>query len=391
MPTTLGDFSARTVVAGRYCLISELHRGGQSVVWRADDLNIPREVALKLIEAAPPYNTAFVKNEVALACKFGVDPRIAVIYDRGKDIEHGMYYIAMELVDGLNLKDYVQSYGVLAEGEAIQVLREIAAALIQYHRFGIVHSDIKPRNIMLVGRLSSAWKMKLIDFGMARVHLPGVEQPLRIGHTPDWAAPEQLNKRPITTAVDVFALGALAWYLLTGVKPFDAAAMRSYFEAKSIQLDPKCLERCSLSYCFPSFCSIMSELSPAFEEFIIKALSAYPGDRYADAAEMLYTLERLPTKSVIFGQNAVIVPAAEQGVPVEQPALTAKKGFGERVRDAFESTGDVPAAEQSVPVEQPAVIGNEAFWKRLEGTPFGLPDERRASLDVCKKLPPNRT
>ena len=194
-------------------------------VWRALDLRLEREVALKILKDADDLRRKALIGEAKLACQLN-HPNIAHIYDAG-DVD-GTPYIAMELVEGRTLRELV---GRPLEGDALQDLaRQAASALSHAHQKGIVHRDIKPENLLL----TDEGQLKILDFGIARRgaedmplgqtshHMTLVERtaPGYSQGTPAYMSPEQANGQALTGQSDQFSLGVVLYELATGVHPF---------------------------------------------------------------------------------------------------------------------------------------------------------------------------
>ncbi|HJW44767.1 MAG TPA: protein kinase [Geothrix sp.] len=210
---------------GSYRLISRLGEGAMGEVWRALDLRLEREVALKILKDADDLRRKALIGEAKLACQLN-HPNIAHIYDAG-DVE-GTPYIAMELVEGRTLRALV---GQPMAHEALQELaRQAASALSHAHQKGIVHRDIKPENLLL----TDEGQLKILDFGIARRgtedlppgptshHTTLVERtaPGYSQGTPAYMSPEQANGQPLTGQSDQFSLGVVLYELATAVHPF---------------------------------------------------------------------------------------------------------------------------------------------------------------------------
>jgi tetratricopeptide (TPR) repeat protein len=210
---------------GSYRLISRLGEGAMGDVWRALDLRLEREVALKILKDADDLRRKALIGEAKLACQLN-HPNIAHIYDAG-DVE-GTPYIAMELVEGHTLRALV---GQPMAPEALQELaRQAASALSHAHQKGIVHRDIKPENLLL----TDEGQLKILDFGIARRgaedlppgptshHMTLVERtaPGYSQGTPAYMSPEQANGQPLTGQSDQFSLGVVLYELATAVHPF---------------------------------------------------------------------------------------------------------------------------------------------------------------------------
>ncbi|WP_257311590.1 serine/threonine-protein kinase [Geothrix fuzhouensis] len=215
---------------GSYRLLARLGEGAMGEVWKALDLRLEREVALKILKDANDLRRKALIGEAKLACQLN-HPNIAHIYDAG-EVE-GTPYIAMELVEGRTLRALV---GRPLEAEALQDLaRQAASALSHAHQKGIVHRDIKPENMLL----ADDGQLKILDFGIARRgvedvplgqtshHLTLVEStaPGYSQGTPAYMSPEQANGQPLTGQSDQFSLGVVLYELATATHPFRRASL----------------------------------------------------------------------------------------------------------------------------------------------------------------------
>ncbi len=210
---------------GSYRLLSRLGEGAMGEVWRALDLRLEREVAIKILKDADDLRRKALIGEAKLACQLN-HPNIAHIYDAG-EVE-GTPYIAMELVEGRTLRALV---GRPMEAAVLQDLAmQAAAALSHAHQKGIIHRDIKPENLLL----TNEGQLKILDFGIARRgvegsaigatshHLTLVERtaPGYSQGTPAYMSPEQANGQNLTGQSDQFGLGVVLYELATAVHPF---------------------------------------------------------------------------------------------------------------------------------------------------------------------------
>ncbi|WP_257306239.1 serine/threonine-protein kinase [Geothrix campi] len=210
---------------GSYRLLARLGEGAMGEVWKALDLRLEREVALKILKDADDLRRKALIGEAKLACQLN-HPNIAHIYDAGE--VDGTPYIAMELVEGDTLRALV---GRPLEGSALQDLaRQAASALSHAHQKGIVHRDIKPENMLL----TDDGQLKILDFGIARRgvedlplgqtshHMTLVEStaPGYSQGTPAYMSPEQANGQPLTGQSDQFSLGVVLYELATATHPF---------------------------------------------------------------------------------------------------------------------------------------------------------------------------
>lgn len=209
---------------GRYEIVAELGRGAMGAVFRARDPKIDRTVAIKTI-AVPAgaakdiehYRQRFFRE--AQAAGRLSHPGIVTIYDVGEDEAAHTPFIVMECVDGESLDRLVAAAhsSTLPRASALELVQHIAEALDYAHGQGIVHRDIKPANIMV----TSAGQPKIADFGIAKVAMADTTLPGHVVGTPAYMSPEQLNGKAVDGRSDLFSLGVITYWLLTGVKPFD--------------------------------------------------------------------------------------------------------------------------------------------------------------------------
>ncbi len=330
---------------GSYRLLSRLGEGAMGEVWRALDLRLEREVALKLLKNADDQRRQALIGEAKLACQLN-HPNIAHIYDAG-EVE-GTPYIAMELVEGQTLRALV---GRPLEGESLQSLaRQAAAALSHAHQKGIVHRDIKPENLLLTGE----GQLKILDFGIARRgdaeplpgqvshHLTLVERtaPGYSQGTPAYMSPEQANGQALTGQSDQFSLGVVLYELATGVHPFLRGSLVDTLYAVTRD-EPRPLAEAR------------PDLSRTLRDAIHRLLAKAPGDRFPNLQALAMGLaENVPTATV--------------------PHLASPAGPGRsgRRRLLLASVGGV--------VVLAAVLGFW-LWRRAEAT--GLGEARRASRE----------
>ena len=219
-------------LAGRYEVQEVIGAGGMSVVFRALDRNLGRHVAVKVV-SLPAESDEMRGNlrerfrrEAASAARIPPHPNVVQVYDYGTDAELDLDFLVMELLPGRDLKQALLDGG-LDFATSMRVLREAARGLAAGHRAGLVHRDVKPANVFLVGteRLES---VRLLDFGIAKPMEPDDGDSLttlgQLPHSPAYASPEQLDpERPVTPASDVYQLGLIAYELLAGRRPFGEA------------------------------------------------------------------------------------------------------------------------------------------------------------------------
>lgn len=210
------------VLGGRYRLVERLGTGGMSVVWRAYDEVLDRQVAVKMLAAgltADPRSWQMLRAEAQAAARLS-HPNVTGVYDYGESMVAGerVPYVVMELISGPTLAERLDT-GSLPWQEALRIGAEVAAALAEAHASGLVHCDVKPTNVML-----TAVGAKVVDFGIAAAvgacSKEGNEGP--VFGTPAYLAPERFLGNPVRPANDVYALGILLYRSLTGMLPWCA-------------------------------------------------------------------------------------------------------------------------------------------------------------------------
>jgi eukaryotic-like serine/threonine-protein kinase len=267
------------VLGDRYLLQSRIGSGGMATIYRAQDLQMHRAVAVKVLREIYSTDPKFVARfqREARAASALKHPNIVQVYDYGQT--EGNYYIVMELIEGTDLSSYLTSYNVLDVDHAIIIAHDVALGLGAAHRRRIVHRDVKPQNV-LIGRDGS---LKLSDFGIASMYKDALDDEGIItssltGGTVQYYAPEQAQGEIIRPSVDIYALGIVMYQMVTGRPPFDgdspvAVAM------KHIQDVPT-----SPSQFNPN-------IPPALEAIILRCLEKEPEMRFQDGSELARKLE----------------------------------------------------------------------------------------------------
>ncbi|HEY3012620.1 MAG TPA: protein kinase [Gemmatimonadales bacterium] len=268
----------------RYRIERELGAGGMATVYLAEDLKHHRQVAIKVLrpELAATMGPDRFAREIEVAARLQ-HPHILGLLDSG-DVS-GFFYYVMPYVRGETLRERLTKSGELPLADAVRLLCEIADALASAHQQGVVHRDIKPENVLLSGRHAM-----VMDFGVAKAvtEATGRQQLTTAGvalGTPAYMAPEQATGDPhLDARVDIYALGVLAYEMLTGHPPFHGLTAQQTLAAHVTEA--------------PAPVSARRPGVPApLEGLIMKCLAKRPADRYQTADELLATLEPLATPS----------------------------------------------------------------------------------------------
>jgi eukaryotic-like serine/threonine-protein kinase len=215
---------------GQYTLIEKLGEGGMGAVYRASHAMLRRPTAVKLLrpDRLGSESVARFEREVQLTARL-THPNTIRVFDYGRTPD-GIFYYAMEYLDGASLADVVAESGPMPPARVIHVLDQVAGALIEAHRIGLIHRDIKPANIFLIEQGAVPDVAKVLDFGLVKqVSAPGAEDPTlpalsradSFTGTPLYMAPEAIaTPDAVDARTDLYSLGAVGYFLLTGVEVF---------------------------------------------------------------------------------------------------------------------------------------------------------------------------
>jgi predicted Ser/Thr protein kinase len=260
---------------GRYEITGELGRGAMGVVYKALDPTIGRTVALKTMRLdvhgldAQEMVRRF-QNEARAAGVLN-HPNIVTIYDAGE--QDGIFYIAMEFIEGTTLHELLAEKRVLATDEILQYTRQITRGLDYAHSNGIVHRDIKPANIMITANGT----VKIMDFGIAKSGGQVTNTGQVLG-TPNYMSPEQVKGRVLDGRSDLFSMGVILYEMLTGEKPFVGQNVTTiiYKIVNENPIAPRDLD---------------VTVHPGLSAIVVKALAKAPDDRYQTGADLVRDLE----------------------------------------------------------------------------------------------------
>jgi serine/threonine protein kinase len=260
---------------GQYQLREKLGVGGMGEVYLAEHQLLKRPCALKLIKPEAgddPIALARFEREVQSAARLS-HPNTIEIYDYGHT-DDGTFYYVMEFLPGMSLQDLVQKYGPLPAGRAIYLFRQVCAGLAEAHAIGLIHRDLKPANIFITVRGGEADIAKILDFGLVKAtkdkDAVNLTSDQRVSGTPLYMAPEQVTgDRALEARADIYALGAMMYFSLTGQPPFKAG---SPFEVMMAHARDPVVPPTQLR----------PEIPADFEQVILRCLAKKPDDRFPD-------------------------------------------------------------------------------------------------------------
>src|SRR6266545_3412876 len=221
---TLDPLVGKTL-ADRFEIQERIGEGGTGVVYRAKQLSVDRTIAIKVLGAHVSTDPSWVKrfhNEARAASRLD-HPNTVRLIDFGQTKE-GLLFIAMEFLHGKSLRQEIDRVGRLQPNRVLRILSQICASLSEAHNQGIIHRDIKPDNVYLVDMKGAGDYVKVLDFSVAKLDAPDA-QVTRAGvvfGTPQYMSPEQGRGIPLDARSDIYAVGIVAYEMLTGKPPFDA-------------------------------------------------------------------------------------------------------------------------------------------------------------------------
>ncbi|MEX1243161.1 MAG: serine/threonine-protein kinase [Thermoanaerobaculia bacterium] len=215
---------------GQYTLVEKIGEGGMGTVYRACHALLRRPTAIKLLppERAGEMNLKRFEREVQMTALL-TSPHTVAVYDFGRTPD-GVFYYAMEYLDGIDLETLGTVEGPLPPGRVVHILRQVCAALHEAHTIGLIHRDVKPANIILGERGGTSDFAKVVDFGLVKDVLGNRSLTLTaenaVAGTPHYMAPEVIRGgADVGASSDIYALGATAYFLLTGKPPFEGSPM----------------------------------------------------------------------------------------------------------------------------------------------------------------------
>ena len=266
--------AAGTVIDGRYRVISRVGSGGMAEVYCAEDTQLGRRVAVKLLHERFAQDEEFVerfRREASSAASLS-HANIVNVYDRGQ--WGGTYYIAMEYLDGRSLDSIVREEAPLAPQRAIELTEQVLRAARFAHRHGVVHRDLKPHNVII----DEEGRVKVTDFGIARAGASEITQTGSIMGTARYLSPEQAQGHTVSPRSDLYAIGIMLYELLTGTVPFEGDSVVA-IALRHLSEPPRP----------PS--TLVPTVSANLDAIVMRALAKRPEARFADADEFMAALE----------------------------------------------------------------------------------------------------
>lgn len=350
-------------LAQEFALEAELGRGGMGVVFRATDLMLDRSVALKVLPPTlgtdPEIRTRFLRE----ARTAGQLSHPNIVHIHRADEREGFAFFVMGLVEGENLGQRVRDRGPLPPTDAVRHLREVAWALAYAHARGVVHRDVKPENIMIERGSNRAL---VTDFGIARVErASNLTSEGHVVGTAHFMSPEQVNGATLDGRSDLYALGVVGYYLLSGRLPFEGLAPGAVLVAHATQPAPPLR-------------SVAPRLPAALTETIDRCLAKHPADRFATGEDLAEALRRAMEGAVAAGEP--VVSDRHRTLSEEQAALVWRRAAQLQAEAAARLERETRAHAMRTQIGAPA--GAEAPTESAAAAPSVAPTASYRLQDV---------
>jgi len=286
--------ASETIVDGRYRVLRRIGSGGMADVYCAEDLQLGRQIALKVLHGRFAADDEFVerfRREASSAAGLNYQ-HVVSIYDRGE--WDGTYYIAMEFLDGRSLKAIIQQEAPLDPARAIDLTVQVLRAARFAHRRGIIHRDLKPHNVIV----DEEGRAKVTDFGIARAGASDMTQTGSIMGTAQYLSPEQAQGFAVSEPSDLYSVGIILYELLTGRVPFEgeSAVTIALKQVNERPVPPSTFNRA---------------VGPGLEAVVLRALEKDPARRFPDADAFIAALEHA----------CAALPAGAAAAPVAGPTV----------------------------------------------------------------------
>lgn len=361
------------VLQNRYKVISKVAAGGMGVIYRGERIELERPVAIKFVHA-------WAANEPTIRKRFEIEvramgrihhPCCVSITDFG--VHEGAPYVVMDFVEGETLADVIDEKPMPVE-RAVEIVEKILAGLAHAHEKGIVHRDIKPKNIMVTERAGFADDVRILDFGLAKLlqqTTAGLTAGIAVG-TPSYMSPEQTMGDPIDARTDVYSVGLVLYAMLSGEPPFWSDQAHELMRMQREDAPPP-----------------LQNIAPELWAIVARALAKSPDDRFASAVELASALRenqqlrlvRAATPAIVAQPVGTGVSRRTLGIVAAGVAVVALGTISLVV--AISSDGD--GTPNTAQTQTAADSGPETSNRKADPTPPATPKDRMAQIDELIK------
>mgnify|MGYP000354497853 CR=1 FL=1 len=347
-------------LADRYEIIEQIGTGGMSDVYKAKCHKLNRYVAIKVMKSEFSEDKTFVSKFRAEAQSVAgfTHPNVVNVYDVGD--ENGIYYIVMELIEGITLKKYIEKRGKLPFKEAVSIAIQVANGLDAAHKHHIVHRDIKPQNIII----SKEGKVKVTDFGIAKVASSSTINSSSTMGSVHYISPEQARGGYSDERSDIYSLGITIFEMLTGTVPFDGDSTVAV-AVQHIQDE------------IPAPSTVAADIPVSIDKIVLKCTQKKPDRRYQSAAELITDLK----KSLVMPDEDFVVMAPMYAASGTADALNAKEVRAEEEDDILSDDDDMFIEDDDNKEETENNIEESE-----EDDDVDIDDESNDKLDLIMKI-----
>ena len=303
-PSAPHDAMIGRVLADRYRILRRIGEGGMGAVYLCEHVVLHRSLAVKVLRrdlSSDPEIVERFRNEAIAASQIGQE-NVIDVFDIGKTDDGALYYV-MEALEGHSVGAILRHDGPIAVPRALAVLEQVGRALGAAHARGVVHRDLKPDNVFLVRREDGSEQAKLLDFGISKLEQAGerLTQAGAIIGTPEYMAPEQAAGAAVDHRTDVYALGVMAYELLTGVLPFEGDSAIATLVAHQTRLPEAPSRR-------------RTGIPPDVDALVLRALAKRPEDRFDSMAALVAEVVRIRTRLAAETPEPVPLRRGDPGV-----------------------------------------------------------------------------
>lgn len=347
-------------LADRYEIIEQIGTGGMSDVYKAKCHKLNRFVAIKVMKSEFSEDKTFVSKFRAEAQSVAgfTHPNIVNVYDVGD--ENGIYYIVMELVEGITLKKYIEKRGRIPFKEAVSIAIQVANGLDAAHKHNIVHRDIKPQNIII----SKEGKVKVTDFGIAKVASSSTINSSSTMGSVHYISPEQARGGYSDARSDLYSLGITIFEMITGTVPFDGDSTVAV-AVQHIQDE------------IPAPSTVTDDIPLSIDRIVLKLTQKKPDRRYQTAAELITDLK----KSLVMPDTDFVVMAPLYGA--SGSASQVMPANNNSVKDEDDNLSDDDFLDDSEDEEDDEQSKNEL---EDDSDDSDIDDENNDKLDLIMKI-----
>jgi serine/threonine protein kinase/Tfp pilus assembly protein PilF len=321
---------------GKYKILEKIGQGAASTVYKGFDADLGRHVAIKTMSAESGGDETLRKRferEAQSAARLA-HPHIITVYDFGQ--EQDKLYMAMELLEGMDLKQAIVERRLETLDQQLEVMVQICDGLAFAHANGIIHRDLKPANI----RLLADGQVKIMDFGLARQAGSDMTRTGLVMGTPYYMSPEQMRGEHVDTRSDIFSLGCVFYELLTGTKPFDAESLHSVLY-KVLKAEPRPVRE------------VLPELPFVVAEVLERALAKDRTHRFADGGQLLRAVQ-LAREAIAAGQGDKPLTGLESGAAPAPPEPRPIRSDAPATPNEASRSTSVSAPRRPRPASAPA-------------------------------------